>query len=621
MYKATNAIQRDELSEFLSEVTSGSEKPSAEFKKNLKEELLQRAQSPSVNFLKALFMSRSFFNQSLVTLGSLTVVLILAIGGYAGYQHFFKGPQDQHVLANFIANNRNGALASPETLQAGARAVTASDQAEKMQSFMPYQEHAYEHSKSIYTIGRAVSQCDVSAWMKDYGSDEYWKYYDIETGSMQSKSISYDKSGTLTNYWLQATDSSIAYIGGSYAVKEIGTSNMLYSDSSGAERIRDTATVKDPVATEIVSDEPEDVSIDDVERYFGPDVQVSGREKINGIWHYVIEQSYDISCGDNSTAQVKQITVFYADEVDFKPTRTEVYINSVSDQNLQYRVDVESESLDVSWADVADKFTFDFDVPIREYDISQEAADERTKQYLVENNTTLILPTSALLTAYSIDVPSLDQNTYYWNDRAFYPAGSKGTKMYEDATVWVRDPLLVTPEAGIMISNSSETEYLSFDIYTLQISTTQEDGRDSFFGPMAEGYYSATPSAISLTLDDNAVNTTLYEIDYQLGDATEPGIGYPSDGSKPSTGEGKSSSTSSPSAPDVDTEKQAGCGEIGGYCDDRFVSFESQGYRFFVIIRGNIATNNLPAYLQFKTVHGSDTTQIDDIFRRLSSTP
>ncbi len=623
--------KENEMEDILKSFDSEDSRPSDSFKQGLKRSLLTNVGMPAHKFNLFSYMREQFSSRKstalLLSLGVFLFFSTIALSGFMTYKQFFSRPSDQEILANFIKNNRSATPpTTTESRKVSQGGMGAENDSSEMLMMPARRDYAYEHSKVTYTLGNAISRCDNYSWLKNLGSDEYWSYFD-NTGSsaMYSKSESKDPSGKLTNVWLQTDEYSIEYKGGSYAMKSIGIAPVLYKEylyDEGDNMPVDTEENPDqstpseevPQREEAPVEESEQTITDsDINAFFGPDVTVSGSTIIDGRTYFIIDQSYDSYCSSpTKEADAKEVMRYYADSETYQSKIVEIYLGSVSDTNLVYRTVTSLDQSNVPYTQVADQFTFTYNVPVREKDISSTAVNGRLVDYLARQNVSMVTPTDSAFTLSYMDVPQFNIEDSHYYDRAFYPNTPAGQQQYDEMTTWIRDTQSLAIAYNLGFSKSTETDYYGIDVYSLQSDASTEKILTHFYGDMSSNNYSYSQSSVALKVNGQTISGNLFDISYPEEGRIEPGNS--GSGDVPVSIDTEPSADSEIIAPDVTTPT---CGQTGGYCTDKLVTFTVSGTYYVALTRGNIPIDTITNYLQFSTISSGNRSAVENLINSI----
>jgi len=483
--------------------------------------------------------------------GVLSAFLIgaLFIGGIINRSSGLTAEQKQAILEAIIKNNS----ASLFNRNQSATPTSSGLAADAASSFAPLilrpnpTDYTYRHSTVILESGPAATTCKIftSSTTQPYSTESFDFYGD--NNSYNSKQISKDKNGNLIDYYLNnstaTTSESISYKGGSYAAKTSYDYSRVqnFNGATSLEVAPDAATKPDePTPTgapednsSSVSSEPSDTTTVDtndvITQYFGPDADIVDTVTKNGKTYYILQYSYQTNCNqdmkylpllDSVTSNYstqstsdKIIVQNLVDSTTFEVISNSNYLTSVSTANLLNSYTTTIETNNSTFDQVSDKFTFEYDVPVKtivysNYDPSKEA--QNVIDYLSKNSMTLLLldlSGAKLQSAYSIPA-SQDANidTNYFYDRNFYPSGSLGDQMFNEAKGTTNGYIYSNLTLSYLFTQSTNDYYIGVDVYPSSADETK-------LLPVASD--NVTIQDFNLDVDGTTLTAKLYTTKYE----------------------------------------------------------------------------------------------------------
>ncbi len=462
-------------------------------------------------------------NKMFVPIIFTVLILVIAGVGYEIANYIASSKYSSEEILRSIAENNSQTFF--QSGLAGSQ-LSAADTSSKLLIDPSYREHDYNHSSFKLTAGPKYSVCGYDAYtpVSSYYNESF-DYYDKVSGKFYTKYISYDENRAVYDYNLSRDDYRIDYKGGEYAVKLVGESNFRLYDALSSYAETDPVSYTEASDPEIpIEDEPiveippsDDI---DIKEYYGNDVKIVKREVIAGIDYYVVEWSTnDYFCNDGT---VKLITRSWADASDFSITKTEQYINSISNSNLISKTEQQYDYSDGSFAQFSSFFDFDYNVTLKEVDAtinnsSSEIYQEKFKEILNSRNISVIEPTDTSLqiegiSAYNMDLPD---PYVYLQDRKFYRNDTVGDKFYslnQSQPFGIPDESYTKLILTYSFSKSSEQTYKSLIINQYE----QDINTNELIKNIGANDSSKTTFSIKIGSED--VLTTMYESGFYESD-------------------------------------------------------------------------------------------------------
>lgn len=366
------------------------------------------------------------------------------------------------------------------------------------------------------TVGPKVDECKsiYSPGLISADQFESLSYYDDE-GNFVSKNTEY-YGNNLVIYYSKSTKNyseNIEYKGGKYAVKSVFNyqPELLETDTMVNEKIVDNA--EDQINSNYLpledSKNSDDFEIDSLmKKYFGEDIDIVGKEEIDGKEYYILEYSYETECdydyfsyktpdfwnGEDYDSQeimanpTKISIRNYVDIQNFSIARTDTFLGKVDDANLIYSsVTVGSEKVnDIDTA--SEEIKFDIDVPIKEYNPNKNPInfDQNENKAIIEylRNNNLPIPqfdtfdydlSMIYSTGYYQEDPIKDEYTQLIEDRDFFAEGDFGDKLYKQYYGF---------------DNDNEVDYINPLVSMDFVTTGTNQNLNTLYGSVYDGKYS-----------------------------------------------------------------------------------------------------------------------------------
>lgn len=416
---------------------------------------------------------------------------VLGVGSFAIY--FFMNPDmfssldRSEILKNILANNpqfalnpfssRNSATEASLDQAAGAKEESLAIAAPSYWSDV--KDYSYSYSSTVTTPGPKADSCPALFIPSEKQTAEYYDYWGDE--GYFFKSVLMNADDEIRYYSLDMDGASYQYNGGEYAVKILSLySPIVYSDTGLLQETTDEVNLKE-ASEEIYIEEPIDsVEADVIEDnavydYFGEDVEVEEVTE-NGVAYYVTTWKYQTNCDMDYLMRTVSVDVDYAKDVavgvaeeesgdletiiikswvraeDYQMVKEETYIGSVAAANLVATYEMDLITSNDSFAAVADEFSFDLDVPVREIEWTDDYVDPysdmeayitKASDFMVGKSMVVPFVGSELGLTYAyfnFEYDSLDDRYSYLIDRDFYSTDEEGQQQYEDAleSYWIK---------------------------------------------------------------------------------------------------------------------------------------------------------------------------------------
>lgn len=544
-------------------------------------------------------------------------LIALVLLGIFSYIYFFKVNRDdlnlsaaekRALLQQILENNSRGSL---ETKQASLDRFAADDVAEDANYSLIYPVNpdgkSYYYSKTTVTEGPAADNCAALNYTGSTVKISTWESYSYsdETGSW-NKNLSFTDDGSLVNYSLSESSedmySSLEYLGGKYAIKTI----YNYPDTRKVEPAVDT--VSEPDADVEVVTETDEVTYDSIDMFFGEDADILSVEIIDGVEHYLVQYSYEMPCDisampyeartvsavyeDDQAANEKIVERLYVNKETLATRVTEMYLNSVSDENLIVTNNNETESSDKAFADVAGIFEFEYEAEVTEHEYTDNFDYESEKaamlEYVENNNVKVLsLEEDGYQLGY-INFPGIYNqlfNTDLYYNRDYYPEGELGEDLYQEALA--NRYYYAQEEASVNYNSGEGNVYMTLLTFDPE-KVTLEELEDQFISP---NLYKRTIQA-QLRIGSDTVTAELHNYQ-ESDDIDEP---------KDTAGSGETSGSSEPSA---------------SFFSEYAGVLEYKGILLYVSISG-VEEDQL-SDLQFQLLDSSNTTNLNAIKAMINS--
>lgn len=420
------------------------------------------------------------------------------------------------IFQKIVLNNPNLAQARNTNSAEGAAQLASTDKmaVSSMIAPLPFEsEYNYYYSKTTIKRGPAFNTCNYGIDQSNIVFVPVMESFTYNSSTQSySKFVGLNEDGSINNYNLSITTTTpelqkyenVIYFGGSYAVRMRSESvvdsylrevmpSLLGEDGSVTnDNTQEETTVEDPIAIDYSS-------------YFGPDAEVLRTEVINGREHYVIQYSYEVDCtgmlnlnrwqddGSSKASLKRMYFLSYADVETYQVNRYETYIDSVSTSNLVDSSETVIQNGNVEFSSVASNFTFDYNVELRDINLDEinalpeynaDTEIQRALDYAKEENITVLMPTGDnVLNPYlyfnsyiKYQPVALNSQYSYYTDRAFYPSGSIGDKMYnsysEVGSYFTDMPVSLGTASYTMGDASFSLDYYSKEYSNLDILNT-----------------------------------------------------------------------------------------------------------------------------------------------------
>lgn len=427
----------------------------------------------------------------------------------------------------------------------------------------------YFYSKTSITRGPAFEQCTYGINLQDdifIPVVESYNFFD--ESNYYSKYVGYNQDGSINNYSLSTSENNgvtyrsenYTYLGGSYAVRNVYEYPV---DSQGQLRAGQTSVspvavdtgvtdVVDPVSIPVSAPEEieptpetptEEVPPIDPTEYFGPDVQIIGMQNINGRDYYIIQHSYQADCAGYQNKSrwefdiqqdIRTIySVSYADAENYQIARVDNYLDYVGNDRLMESSTTETVNEKRTVAELSISFNFDLNVPVRDIVINTTSPDvliydpesELQKQvdYARNTNIDVLLPNATDATNQSLyisnyDFSTVDNSSNYYADRAFYPLGELGDKMF----AMYNGSFLFTSPYYYPTTVGTVSYTLGTSNYSINIYNNQEDNIKIVDSFLWSELRNKMETQVSVSINGEVVSGTLYSYEYSQGGTIMP---------------------------------------------------------------------------------------------------
>ncbi len=248
----------------------------------------------------------------------------------------------------------------------------------------------------------------------------------------------------------------------------------------------------------------EDQVYNAIDSLFSPTAKVEEIKEDDKVKYYIVTDSYQNWCGGELSEyeslsksatvtnsdqgnEVTMVTKTWYDANSFEIFQSESYLDSETPENLMFRTETKMDKGNVEFTKVADRFTFDYDVEVKDvpqdeyidypYDnevASQNAYLQKVKTFLNEQNVTLTLPISDEYKFSELYPNKISNTTKFYTDRKFYAPTDDGQNMYDQAVVSYNDFYSKYQVLSIQITSGLTTDY-NFNNTVVKVDASEED--------------------------------------------------------------------------------------------------------------------------------------------------
>jgi len=594
----------DKYDKALQNLFDKSARPNKVFVKGLKESILSefKKDNPPIKFISIFNMkiSQKIIKYSAFSLAGLVALGLLGGGSYYAYKTYIQPERiaEQQRILNLIA--QNSPQSSYETEKTVDTAEGASVTNSKMASLMiPYSvERDYNYIKIVneYEIGKGIDKGRDS--VPYYGSvtkDESIQYFANKTDYMSTDSLYAVYYGDdIYDYSLIRSNESWTYRGGSYAVHTINNEQIQTAVSYLS---------KDSV----LESEGSNVEVEGEDLYklrFGEDAKVLDTITKDGKKYYKIQWSYEsggqeyvsgTTVTDDSSDSRKIYTVALVDTESYEIISQDVYIDSISEGNKLYSLTTTTVERNVNQEDIDSEFSFNFDVPVKTYDLSEYDQSKEYKEdlisYLKDNKLDVLYLNNTDYELNSINSPyviSVSEYESYLIDRDFYSSKQYGEDLYNDYKDMFKpylDTTIINSRVQLYYSNSDSDIYSSVSVDEYDKIYTDTELIRSLMGEVD----SDSMGSISVKIGNEVVSAKVFRIGFETN----------------------ADSSESCSVDSTDEVTNTGCITYGTY----LITFEYENRSYLVQMYSDSEINlsSFESLLDFSKAVYSDTSLLNTV--------
>jgi hypothetical protein len=570
--------------------------PRKEFLTTLKTQVVAVGTSqPRFKFIASLLMKLSSVQMKY---GAIAAVFVLGIGAIATYQWIFPSQQLSAAEQLAILNSISGANASKDQdkkLLAASASGVQEDAAQTKLSAMWYQDpktrgYVYKKTTNSYEFGRAAATCP--AIIPSAGTitkEEYSLYYSDKNAYVPDTTKNFTYIGAnsdVYDYNLTVGTSQWQYKGGSYAVllkniermmPMLATTDLLRSDESNKNNVEQNApaevvatpsvTVTNPettgepptvstVPTEGIlpsqtvkpTDVPPVTITPSIDSMFGENAKVVGTTTVDGRKVYRIQQSYQSGCNvvkENSTVSTSTedtiLVETLADAETFAIVKDSYFRKSYAANNLVYaRTTKEETNKELSAADAAKLFAFEYDIQVKEIDTTLYSYESQYRKslvdYLQQKQVSPLLVVSKGYSLQSVSSPSVvivPEQDKHLIDRAFYSSKPYGQAQYDDSKDMFQ-PYVTEGAKSADLQLSYENTTTNAALVWLSITqykgTVSADDAINWAYSVDKSMVSKIAGSYAIMIDGKAIPVTVHEQQNQVEQAAPGSEGALSSG-------------------------------------------------------------------------------------------
>ncbi len=521
----------DELENFNLEAFSNEAgKPDPKFKETLKQELLK-------DFEKKSFIASLFSKNYAVKFALASVIVVIIFAGYSvgSYRNMlnkstltnnktFTSEEKSKIFENIIKNNtanviqKNQAVAETPVLDSNNSNLSMNNQNLNTDSTVTKESNKissqqlpvivkpegenynYRYTKTSSEAGPSIDKCII------YGATDYnivsesFEYFTTDKSYL--KNISKNKDGNLVDYKFTTETNNvyenIEYKGGKFAIKTKYNSNAFADFTNGESPVSYPATEMANVKS---------LS----EMYFGQNTEVTETIDNGGTEYYLLKSEFNLPCltKDSTLTNSKVdkyqsiLYVYWVNAKTFEVNKYEEYLDSQSTENLILTTEITRIVENMS-KDTSDKsFTFEYEVPIEEIDLTDSnkvPTNEQILNFLSTNKISIITPKDQEIDSIWI----MQENYYrqYYLNRDFYLPGADGDKLFNEAKESLSISDQIRPKT--VLSFKPIENLTSLAIYNANIEDS--DIIKTYF----EDFYDNSTD-IEITIDNAKVTAKLYQ--------------------------------------------------------------------------------------------------------------
>lgn len=503
-------------------------KPNKAFVNGLEKSILSefKKDNPSIKFI-SIFNMR--INQKIVKYSVLSLAVLGLLGGGLYYTNkTYIQPKrivEQQKILNLIAQN-NPLNYSGESEDTAQDTSTNNSKAAIAFFLASSVDRDYNYIKTIneYEMGEGINKCKCSVpYSGSVTKEEDIQYFENNTDYMSTDSVYIVYYGNdIYDYNLNVGNESWTYRGGSYAVHTINDVTQL------------SYLTKDAVAESL------EISTEDDDYYklmFGEDAEILDTITKDGKKYYKIQWSYESGCqeyteGDttsNLSDDRKTYVVALVDAQSYEIISQDMYIDSVSDKNMLYSLKTTTVKKNITQTDADNEFKFNFDIPVKTYDISEyDQSDEYREDlisYLKENKLNVLYLNStdyelgSVSNPYVVTIPEYES---YLIDRSFYSSKPYGEAIYNDYKDMFEpyiDTSIVNPVLQLYYSDTDFISSVSVSEYDKTYSDTE-----LIKSLMGEVDANLTEN-ISIAIGNDSITAKVYEVGIEINSVSSGSSG------------------------------------------------------------------------------------------------
>ncbi len=504
-------------------------KPNKAFVNGLEKSILSefKKDNPSIKFI-SIFNMR--INQKIVKYSVLSLAVLGLLGGGLYYTNkTYIQPKrivEQQKILNLIAQNNPSNYSKTDESKDTVESINTGNS--KMSSLLLISsvDRDYNYIKTVneYEIGQGIDKCRSSVpYSGSVTRDESIQYFKDKTDYMSTDSVYAAYYGSdIYDYTLTVGNESWVYRGGSYAVHTINN-----------------VTATSYLARDAVMESVE-VDTEDVDYYklmFGEDAEVLDTVTKDGKKYYKIQWSYEFGCQEytdsdtisNSSDDRKTYVIALVDAQSYEIVSQDVYIDSISDKNMLYSLNTTIVKKDIAQADVDKEFKFNFNVPVKTYDVSEYDQSDEYKEdlisYLKENKLDVLYLSNtdyglnSANNPYVITIPEYESHLI---DRSFYSSKPYGEAIYNDYKDMFEpyiDTSIVNPVLQLYYSDTDFISSVSVSEYDKTYSDTE-----LIKSLMGEVDANLTEN-ISIAIGNDSITAKVYEVGIEINSVSSGSSG------------------------------------------------------------------------------------------------
>ncbi|MBN2100347.1 hypothetical protein JW710_00420 [Candidatus Dojkabacteria bacterium] len=490
----------------------------------------------------------------IVIAGVLLFVLLFG-GGYflyirwdkaRNYVETLSGSERSRILGQVVENNPLSVIETeygigdkPLSFSGVARG-DMSEFAELPQTIPGYQSKSYSYTRQKTELGDGAKKCSFYEDI-DEGTTEYYDFSDPDDSSVYwNKTITEDKDGNLLSLYIAGSDYSLEYMGGKYAVKTLYESEEVLLGDIDIDLVEvqevNEGTYEDSdegseALTEDMVTLPQEPKYEDSSdyaiSYFGNDTDLEKVVEDGETKYYIATWKYEGNCGsggsepvlykryDEDSSSDTFVVKSWIDPDTFQVIKEEEYIGSEKESNLLVRTVYEIEAEDLDFDEVKDKFSFDYDVEVREIDFFGRISDnslylDEMRAYLEDVGSYVLVSSNLeMVRAGSQSIDRVISGVEYYYDRDFYPEGKIGDDLYGEFTRQHEDNMVSLPDMEFYYSTDYKETSVNVAAYFDGLS--EDELLDIYIGD--SGYEEV--SGYEVVVDGKELDASIYEVELE----------------------------------------------------------------------------------------------------------